>query len=474
MFCDEEIFIKESYSLQSENRFVTNEFRSGGLNVYLPLIASKILGNVFSFEVQYTSYILISRILMVIFSSAAIYVLYLLSDNIFDNNTVNIFALCGFLFSPAILAHSRYWYPDHIIIFFSSLFMYFLVKNYQGGFDISNYLKLNITFALLVSVKYTSLIFLPLIWFSFLSIDFRKMTVELNRFRLNHVLKSNLVGLITFLGINFSIFFQPREFAADFLFNLNNYGRTEGLFFQNLSFNLVALFFLLLNIFGGIIAVYGVIYTLSHSRHKFATQIILFSFIYLIVLSQAGLVLNRNLILIYPLVLVFFGKGCYLLWSKNNTFSPLKLFVVISVAFQVINTAYVVVNDLAIDSRLIAEDRLKLLIPEGSYVGVNEGCSGPSPAVVKGYKTIHDPFFRQNLEYYVINSYWDFPLKSQYSKSSILQSFDQKYIHFYSFSNTNLMTYSFKTRSLDLIPNYSLIELIKSNGPDILVYKKIK
>jgi hypothetical protein len=114
------------------------------------------------------------------------------------------------------------------------------------------------------------------------------------------------------------------------------------------------------------------------------------------------------------------------------------------------------------------------LIPEGSYVGVNEGCSGPSPAVVKGYKTIHDPFFRQNLEYYVINSYWDFPLKSQYSKSSILQSFDQKYIHFYSFSNTNLMTYSFKTRSLDLIPNYSLIELIKSNGPDILVYKKIK
>jgi hypothetical protein len=474
IFCDEEIFIKESYSLQDENRIITNEFRSGGLNIYLPLIVFKLVSRIFNVDDEYTFYIVLARILMVIISSATIYVLYLLSNIIFYNTTINKFTILGFAFSPTILAHSRYWYPDHFLIFFSSLFLYFLVKNYKENFTMINYLKFNIVYALLVSVKYTSLIFLPLIWLSILSLNLKGKKIFFSKVKLKLVIGSNIIGLVTFLVINFSIFLQPREFVSDFLFNLNNYGRSGGLFFQNLSFNLVVLFLLSLNIFGGLIALYGVIYTLNSGKNTFLIPLLLFSFIYLLVLSQAGLVLSRNLILVYPLVLIFFGQGCYQLWTVKKNFSPLRVIVIISISFQVINTAYVIIHDLAIDSRIIAEDRLKFLIPKGSSVGVNEGCSGPSPAAISGYKTITDPFFNQDLEYYVINSYWDFPLKSQYRNTNILQSIDQKYIHFYSFSNTDLFSYSFNQRNLDSIPNYSLIELINSNGPDILVYKKVE
>ena len=474
IFCDEEIFIKESYSLQDENRIITNEFRSGGLNIYLPLIVFKIVSRIFNINEEFTPYIFTARILMVIISSATIYVLYLLSNIIFYNTTINKFTLLGFVFSPTIFAHSRYWYPDHILIFFSSLFLYFLAKNYKENFTVKNYLKLNIVYALLVSVKYTSLIFLPLIWLSIIFLNLKDKKIALSKVNLKLVIGSNVIGLVTFLVINFSLFLQPREFVSDFLFNLNNYGKSEGLFFQNLSFNLVVLFFLSFNILGGLIALYGAIYTLNHQNNTFLIPLTLFSFIYLIVLSQAGLVLNRNLILVFPLVLVFFGQGCYQLWSVKKNFTSLKVVVILSISFQVINTAYVVIHDLAVDSRIISEARLKFLIPEGSSVGVNDGCSGPSPAAVRGYKTITDPFFKQDLDYYVINSYWDFPLKSQYKTTNILQAIDQKYIHFYSFSNTDLFSYSFKPRNLDSIPNYSLIELINSNGPDILVYKKVE
>jgi hypothetical protein len=144
IFCDEEIFIKESYSLQDENRIITNEFRSGGLNIYLPLIVFKVVSRIFNINEEYTFYIVTARILMVIISSATIYVLYLLSNVLFYNTTADKFAILGFVFSPTIFAHSRYWYPDHLLIFFSSLFLYFLAKNYKENFTGKNYLKLNI------------------------------------------------------------------------------------------------------------------------------------------------------------------------------------------------------------------------------------------------------------------------------------------------------------------------------------------
>ena len=375
IFCDEEIFIKESYSLQDENRIITNEFRSGGLNIYLPLIVFKIVSRIFNINEEFTPYIFTARILMVIISSATSYVLYLLSNIIFYNTTINKFTLLGFVFSPTIFAHSRYWYPDHILIFFSSLFLYFLAKNYKENFTVKNYLKLNIVYALLVSVKYTSLIFLPLIWLSIIFLNLKDKKIALSKVNLKLVIGSNVIGLVTFLVINSSIHVRSDESPLSF------------------------------NILGGLIALYGAIYTLNHQNNTFLIPLTLFSFIYLIVLSQAGLVLNRNLILVFPLVLVFFGQGCYQLWSVKKNFTSLKVVVILSISFQVINTAYVVIHDLAVDSRIISEARLKFLIPEGSSVGVNDGCSGPSPAAVRGYKTITDPFFKQDLDYYVINSY---------------------------------------------------------------------
>lgn len=467
LFCDENLYAGEAFAVQQSGNPVTQIFRAGGLNIYLPILFSQIL-KILGINVhEYLNFVVISRILMIVLSSATVYVLAKIISLITDNDKAQKFTVLAFAFSPYVLSLSRQWYPDHFIVFFVSLFLYYLIQNSNQSFNKQNYLKLNISFALLLSVKYTSLVFLPLLWL----VVYRHISIAISRKR---IIKINMWGLLAFFAINFSIFFHPRKFLTDFLFNLTNYGKSEGIHFAGISYNFVVLFFLVFGILGFPVILLGARLAF-YSR--FSQILVLFSFIccfYIISMGQAVIVLNRNLMIFVPLILIFIGLGSAKLWeSKKGTFTPAKLLVTIAFFASAINVSYISVHDFQTDSRVLAANNLNRIIPSESIVGINEACSGSSPAQVAGFKTIYDPFLREQLPYYVLNSYWPGPYQGLYSKSGILQEFDQKYIHFHLFSNTEFWKLSFTTRDWDIVNGYEVIKVYNSNGPDVIVLRRI-
>jgi hypothetical protein len=467
LFCDENLYAGEAFALQQSGNPVTQIFRAGGLNIYPPIFFSQIF-KLLGFDVnEYSNFIVLSRILMIFLSAATVYVLFKIISLLTENSKAQKFTVLAFVFSPYVLSLSRQWYPDHYIVFFVSLFLYYLIQNSNQNFNKQNYLKLNISFAFLLSIKYTSLVFLPLLWL----VVYRDLFTTISR---KKVLKVNMWGLAVFLAINFSIFFHPRKFLTDFLFNLTNYGQSEGIHFAGISYNFVVLFFLVFGILGFPLILSGVKLAINS---KFSQILFLFSFIcffYLISMGQAVLVLNRNLMIFVPLILVFIGLGSAKLWDrKKAVFSLGKFFVTLAFFVSALNVTYIFLHDFETDSRVLAANSITKIIPSESIVGINEACSGSSPAQVTGFKTQYDPFLKEQLPYYVLNSYWPGPYQELYSKSGILQEFDQKYIHFHLFSNTEFWKLSFTARDWDIVNGYEVIKVYKSNGPDVIVLRRL-
>jgi hypothetical protein len=467
LFCDENLYAGEAFALQQSGNPVTQIFRAGGLNIYPPIFFAQIF-KLLGFDVNvYSNFIVLSRILMILLSAATVYVLFKIISLLTENSKAQKFTVLAFVFSPYVLSLSRQWYPDHYIVFFVSLFLYYLIQNSNQNFNKQNYLKLNISFALLLSIKYTSLVFLPLLWL----VVFRDLFTTISR---KKVLKVNMWGLAVFLTINFSIFFHPRKFLTDFLFNLTNYGQSEGIHFAGISYNFVVLFFLVFGILGFPLILSGAKLAINS---KFSQILFLFSFIcffYLISMGQAVLVLNRNLMIFVPLILVFIGLGSAKLWErKKAVFSIGKFFVTLAFFVSALNVTYIFLHDFQTDSRVLAANSITKIIPSESTVGINEACSGSSPAQVAGFKTQYDPFLKEQLPYYVLNSYWPGPYQGLYSKSGILQEFDQKYIHFHLFSNTEFWKLSFTARDWDIVNGYEVIKVYKSNGPDVIVLRRL-
>ena len=467
LFCDENLYAGEAFALQQSGNPVTQIFRAGGLNIYPPIFLSQFLKIVGVEVSQYSNFIILSRILMIILSSATVYVLFKITSLLTDNIKAQKCTVLAFVFSPYVLSLSRQWYPDHYIIFFVSLFLYYLIKNSNQSFNKHNYLKLNISFALLLSIKYTTLVFLPLLWL----VVYRDLLIKFSR---KKIFKINMWGLLTFLMINFSVFFHPRKFLTDFLFNLTNYGQSEGIHFAGISYNFVVLFFLVFGILGFPLILFGAKLAF---KSKFSQILLIFSIIcifYLISMGQALLVLNRNLMIFVPLILVFVGLGSARLWeSKKGIFTLAKFLVTIAFFAGALNVSYIFLHDFQTDSRVLAANNMKRIIPSESIVGINEACSGSSPAQVAGFKTLYDPFLKEQLSYYVLNSYWPGPYQGLYSKSGILQEFDQKYIHFHLFSNTEFWKLSFTARDWDIVDGYEVIKVYNSNGPDVIVLRRL-
>ena len=466
LFCDENLYAGEAFSLLSGGSIVADVFRAGGINVYPPILFSNFLSLIGLDNSSYSTFVLEARLLMIILNAATVYVLLAITSLLTDSKLVQRFTIVGFVFSPYVLSLSRQWYPDHFIVFFVSVFLYYFLINSSDTLNKTNYLKLNISFALLLSTKYTTLIFLPLVWL----VVYRHLLSKDSR---KSILKANLVGVLTFLIVNFSIVFHPRKFITDFLFNLQNYGQSEGIHFRGITYNFAVLLFLVFGVPGCILILTGARLALKSNLSSPIRLFTLVCVLYLISMGQALIVLNRNLMIFVPLILIFLGLGSSKFWQMGKRkFGAAKIFVLITFLACAINSSYIFLHDFKIDSRVIAANQLRSYIPLNSIVGVNEACSGSSPATEAGFKVDYDPFLEKKFTYYVINSYWPSPYQALYAKNGILQEFDQKYIHFYLFSNTEFWKLSFSSMVWDSVDGYDVVKVFKSNGPDVIVLKK--
>jgi hypothetical protein len=109
-------------------------------------------------------------------------------------------------------------------------------------------------------------------------------------------------------------------------------------------------------------------------------------------------------------------------------------------------------------------------------IGVNEFCSGNSPAQIAGNEVVVDPTFTQNLDYYVLNSYWSNPFSNEYLEKGVLSLIDQSKIHFEQWNSTKLIGNlgPIRLSQNNLPKNYEVRKVVRGNGPDIIVLKKLK
>jgi hypothetical protein len=153
----------------------------------------------------------------------------------------------------------------------------------------------------------------------------------------------------------------------------------------------------------------------------------------------------------------------------------LSLFLAASIFIPLASYGYLVIKEMSIDTRVAAVNWISANIDRDVVVGVNEFCSGSSPAQIAGNNVIGDPTLAQNLDYYVFNSYWANPCSNKYLEKGVLSLIDQSKIHFEQWNSTKLIG-SFGPISFtvsDIPVNYQIVKVIRGNGPDIIIVKKL-
>lgn len=476
LFCDENIFYGEAKRLLHSNTYLLNEFKAGALNIYIPLFFIKIIDYFKYFKLNDENIIILGRLVLVcIINPLSIIFIYKSSIAIFKNKIIGLISAISFFLCGMVYGVSRLWYPDHFLIFFASGFLYYLSITIWSDRNYKNIIYLAIFTASAISVKYTSLLLaIPI----FTSIVLDRKIINNKIYFLNNILLF-LVTFLAFLGIvNWSVYINFDKFISDFQFNIVNYQPSLEFNWVGVKYYFSTVYFLSFSLLGFFIILYGYIYSFNFNRKFFIISLISPLFIIIYLGASYNIQVHRNMMVCMPFILITFSAGFYAaLELMKNHGSKYKFLIasilIIVTGYQASQIISQFINDLKIDSRKVAYFYISKNIPLKSTVGVNEVCSGQSPAEQNSNTIIFDPLMSQKLDYYVINSYWMSPFDPAFKSLGLLTSFTPKYLHFYVFNSAKLFG-SQNENINDLVPNnYQIIENIKFSGPEIIILKKV-
>ena len=279
------------------------------------------------------------------------------------------------------------------------------------------------------------------------------------------------------LLLNVGALFRTEAFIDGFLFNLNNYAETDGTRYDGFLYYVAIL---LLNSFG----VFGFIYFLIglasfRNKNLVFLFLALYPIILVLLLGDKRWVISRNMSSASVFLIPFLALGIAFAIKKIEKSEKLlgrfvAALVAITILVPFVSYTYLVVKDFTIDTRVSAANWISATIDRDVVIGVNEFCSGDSPARVAGNAVIVDATFTQNLDYYVLNSYWSNPFSSQYLEKGVLTLIDQSKIHFEQWNSTKLIGSlgSVKFEQSELPKNYEIRKVIRGNGPDIIIIER--
>jgi 4-amino-4-deoxy-L-arabinose transferase-like glycosyltransferase len=474
LFCDESIYFGEVKRLLQNNSLIVGEFRAGGFNIIPILIPLKFI-NIF-WDLKDSTLLIFGRIfyLIIIYGLGAFYT-YKLCLIISKNFITSYISLFLYFTSPYIYSMGRYWYPDHYIYAFSTIFFYYLIILNNDLFNKRNCFIFGALTAIILSIKYTGLLIFPIVLFAFL---YNNKILKNPKDFIRPFLYIIRSFFITFLVLNYSIIFKFQDFLRGYKFNIQNYGEHSFSNYNGAIFYFSLIFFASFTPFFIPIFISGFRKVFQINRFYFYSSIISIA-IFITVLGTSEMVINRNISLVIPLIIPIASIGLYAILSHKSSYDFIKwltrIMCVLPIAILIGNFLYSYSHDLKLDSRIIAEERLTRFAEDNLVVGTNEFCSGDSPAAVLNMPTSADPFLKNNYKYYVLNSYWPSALSSSLIYPGVLLQPDQKYLHFYNFNDTSILRKrSTNIENIVLPEGFLIRELITSNGPDIYLIENTK
>jgi hypothetical protein len=472
-FCDETIWINEVSRMIQSGSLIPQEFRSGSTSILPVFLAAKLLTTIFQHDLTSDELTLLARALLIVGGAAMTFLIF---GRVLQKLKIASWLIAPactlLLLNPSQLAFSRYWYPDHFIILPSTIFLLTCVNVISSKQKSSrHFFYVGLAFALLVSTKYTtitaSVCFFPLVMAHINTTSrFSQVKVAIRR-----LLTISVSAIALFSLLNYGIFFHYIKFTRDFRFNLQNYSQLPG-GLNSLLFYTWMLIVAPFGLLGFPLIALGVRGVWKKSL-SLLLAVVPFLVFLLIGLARSGVTISRNIAVGLPFVTLFLVVGInqWISNSRNRSQSSISMHLVfpLLLLLPVAGESLISIrSDLRADSRDQAVIWINKNIPMDTNIGNNEFCSGISPGDVAGIKTTNDPTFSLQLDYYLINSYWDSPL-SPYYQSNL----NQRFFHFYRLKNGSIPIDFQRLRRQDYVPEgYEIVKVIDGDGPEILILKK--
>lgn len=484
IFCDEEIWLREAKRMLSENTIVPEVFLSGS-PVLLPVVIVAQVVNALSdglINTELSNSLITADNRLLVMARICLLIPSILGSVYFINKTFRVMKVSNFsrliallvlAISPTGLATSRYWYPDHFIIFPASLVLYAVIRvGVNQNSSNRSWVGVGMAIGLLASTKYTGIwaimATIPLLY----SLWNTEYQLQSRFVRLAQRTVSLIGGTLgSFAFINYGAIANPKLFLRDLSANNANYEQFTG----GVSAMITHIWYAMVLPFGILalpLLAIGILRLASQSR-ALLFAITLFPVFLVGVLSVYGFGVPRNTFVIFPFLVLVLGMGI------DSMHKPLRciritprlsaIILFVTLAPMAAESATGVVRDWKPDSRLLAENSIKLSIPISATVGVNDGCSGGGVIRIKGYKTVNDPMMSERLDYYVFDSYWRSPLTAAYKGD-----WWQRQFHFYRFGDDSIPPFPILSKPELQIPSgYELLTKFSGDGPEIVVLRRI-
>lgn len=482
LFCDEGMFLLDAFRMYESGNLVTQEFRSGSLNSLPITILARLLQPLFG-VLTVDGFLTLGRVaLTVTLSSLATIFIFLATKKITASNKLALLSALIYVLSPFAMAMSRYWYPDHYIVFFSSIFLWLVADVEFASLTKRKIFFIALTAALALSTKLT---FAPIFGAWLLAAAARslwasKAEMLIVRTVVIKIVSMSLLTLMLFCFINYSIFITPGGFLSGLAFNSNNY-QSETLLGSGIIFySILTLMFV--SPFLTALAIPGLFFV------KMSNLLLLLSpvAVFIILMGSQGMVVNRNLAVLVPFVVVLTTIGLGALVSRLKTLEavfPFKLMGAVIGGFLLLNAGLISiawVDGLKIDSRVLAVAEIRdLQIPGSEIVGVNWSCSGETPAIAAGVKTQVDTLMAEGFPYYIFDTAYSSPVNKWYwGDSSNAYFWNQRFMHFYNMNDRNLLAEILSVGAEKASPmtspvnGYEVVKVVQGEGPALVVLRK--
>lgn len=477
IFVDEIFFFDDTYRSLNNKFFFPQAFISGSLNE-LPFWLLGKLFVLFGYEFSYSGFLVFGRAIgPVLLAGLTIFPLYQATRNFTGRRIFGISAGLIFASSEWIFSNSQIWYPDHYVYFFASVFLWQLSKFWMRIPHKNSAVKLGISLGLVISVKYTAILFVLLLIAALLK---RPMLPRETKLATRKYFISSLsISVLTYIILNYSLFKYFHGFLAGMNSNRKNYRFLTDLPFENLL--AYSQLFILHGI--GWLGVASLIFSLNfwwRTKRNLFTIFSFTTFTYLVALSTSPIMLPRNINVLLPILIIVASPGLALFANsiKNIDFRVIVcgLFVVLALIGSAVHLGKSIEISSRIQSTELLENYLKSRSIGDQTIGINFGSNGPSPVETLGIPFINDPDMSENLDLYVFNSYWESPVRSYFYTRGYFSSFSSRDFHFNESSPKSAMVTLPRKEKIDsLLPNgYRVAKIIESVGPVYIVIERAR
>lgn len=296
-----------------------------------------------TFEITFINYVIITRTFLALIFNLSFFFFYGIVKKIYENKIVSYLSLFVYIFNYEIIYHSRFIGADSLILTGILFLIFFLI--YAKNTRLISFFILGI----ITSMKYTPIIFLPILFLYFNSDEIKKF-INSKQNSLSFLTYFKQIIYFGFLIISLGVLINYNKFIDDFKRVSAEYknfysflGAKSPYGYDNkLDLLIDAVRYILDNtitsfsyIFIIILFLIGIFFFNNHTKLViFISGIISISILSLLL---GNTLIVRNLTPILGLFLILFFKSVDQIYSKHKFFKFLILLIFIPTGYQTLN-----------------------------------------------------------------------------------------------------------------------------------------